>query len=317
VAAGGREVARSTMNPRCETTILAAIPADALTAKKELQLRFKVDSGQPSTVSKLFPASLQLISLRLSKMPSDEFGMALAFGDAYRDEQMWAEALGHYTRAVTMRPEVAGYHVQLGHMLKECGRYAEAEQSYFRARDLEPENAEVLFQLGHLMKKQGDGRRAHTYYQQAAELAPDSEDVRNHLSWAVEELSRQMSESSGPNGIVVVEERSGVDSVEAEVAHFVELGSAHADRENWSLAIECFERACLLLPNSAELWWKLGEAQLRGGLPAQAVIRQRQSTNIREGKNGSYAEQKENGALLGAGALKRAWQGLFSQARDT
>ncbi len=303
VAAGEHEIARSTVKSRYDTTILAAIPAAALNAKKEVALRLKVDSGPLSNVSRLFPASLELISLRLSKMPSDEFGAAVAFGDAYRYEQMWAEASEHYRRAVTLRPEAAGYHVQLGHMLKECGRYADAEQSYFRARELEPQNAEVIFQLGHLMKKQGDAHRAYGYYQQAVDLDPESEDIRNHLNWALEELSWQTPESSSVNGILLGKQ-SSVNSVEAEVARFLELGNGHAERGNWSLAIECYERACLLLPNNAELWRKLSEAQLRGGLPGQAAISQRQSRKTQEGQN----EPKENGALLGTGALKRAWQ---------
>ena len=312
VAANGREIARSRVSPRRNTTILAAIPAAALQAKEELILQFHVQGGGPSAISKVFPTSLELLSLQLSQLPSEEFGAAVAFGDAYRDVQMWAEASEHYARAVTARPEAAGYHVQLGHMLKESGRGADAERSYIRARELEPQDAEVVFQLGHLMKKQGDARRAYIYYKQASHMAPNSDDIRNHLQWATEELGGQTPEGSSANGIVL-EKLPSADSVETEMARFLELGNEHASRGNWSLAVESYERACLSAPDNAELWWKLGEAQLRSGLPVQAAISQRQAKIIQHGHN----EPKENGAALGPRALRRAWQGLFSQAQET
>lgn len=111
-----------------------------------------------------------------------------ALGDRERDGGNWAEALGHYKRAVKVQPHLEPIWVQYGHSLKETGQLAEAELAYRRALEIKGDNADTYLQLGHILKLQQDRVGMVRAYLKAGELAPDLESVRLELS-RIPELS--------------------------------------------------------------------------------------------------------------------------------
>jgi tetratricopeptide (TPR) repeat protein len=84
----------------------------------------------------------------------DEFRRAVEAADKARDGRDWAEAAGHYARALSMYPFHSGYRVQLAHMLKELGRFEAAEIDYREALALGAPLADVLEHLQFVCHRQ-------------------------------------------------------------------------------------------------------------------------------------------------------------------
>jgi tetratricopeptide (TPR) repeat protein len=99
-----------------------------------------------------------------------QFADAVAAGDHARNERRWSEAVWHYQRAVSARPNLEAISVQLGHALKESGDFEGAEQAYLRFHAAHPADADIHLQMGHLywvQEKFGEARR---WYELAEKL---------------------------------------------------------------------------------------------------------------------------------------------------
>jgi hypothetical protein len=96
-----------------------------------------------------------------------EFARAAKLGDEARDARNWVFAAHHYKAALSVDPNAAGIHVQLGHCLKEAGDSTGAEAAYLRALELAPDDVDLYVQLGHFYKLRGDTSTALRYYRSA------------------------------------------------------------------------------------------------------------------------------------------------------
>ncbi len=88
----------------------------------------------------------------------------LAIGDLNLQSAKYDKARKAYARAQTLRPEAAGAHLGLGHVLWEAEQnYPGALEEYRRALTLEPENAEANYFVGHALvfEEKYDEARAH------------------------------------------------------------------------------------------------------------------------------------------------------------
>ena len=103
-------------------------------------------------------------------------------GDAARDAGRWAEARGHYERALAADPGLDHIWVQLGHARKETGDKPGAEAAYLRAVALKPGVADTHLQLGHLLKTMGRLDDAVKAYAEAALLDANLADPARELA---------------------------------------------------------------------------------------------------------------------------------------
>ncbi|HWB47704.1 MAG TPA: protein arginine N-methyltransferase [Stellaceae bacterium] len=76
-------------------------------------------------------------------------------GNMARDRRDWREAVRHYRRALSRRPDLDAIWIQYGHVLKENGQLADAEAAYRRAVAMAPHNADAHLQFGHLKRSLG------------------------------------------------------------------------------------------------------------------------------------------------------------------
>ena len=103
-------------------------------------------------------------------------------GDAARDAGRWAEARGHYERALAAQPELDHIWVQLGHARKETDDKQGAEAAYLRAVALKPGVPDTHLQLGHLLKTMGRLDDAVKAYSEAAQLDGSLADAVKELA---------------------------------------------------------------------------------------------------------------------------------------
>ncbi len=105
----------------------------------------------------------------------------VARADAARDARAYRQAAFLYSEAVRWAPGEAGWHIQAGHMFKECGDLAAAEQHYRTAQTLLPNDADLAVQLGHFFKSAGRLAEASAAYRRALALQPHWETPKEEL----------------------------------------------------------------------------------------------------------------------------------------
>jgi ADP-heptose:LPS heptosyltransferase len=108
-------------------------------------------------------------------------GRAVSRAVAARRAERWLEAAAGYEEAAILRPDVARFHVQAGHMRKEGGDLAAAERHYRTAAGLTPDDADLALQFGHFYGLSGRLAEAGAAYRRAAHLRPDWDAPRRAL----------------------------------------------------------------------------------------------------------------------------------------
>ena len=101
-----------------------------------------------------------------------------------------SEGLIACQKSVTLAPENAEAHFNLGNTLRKLGKLEEAEVSYRQAIALKPDYAEVHFNLGNTLKELGRLEETEESYRQAIALKPDFAKVHNNLGITLKELGR-------------------------------------------------------------------------------------------------------------------------------
>ena len=83
------------------------------------------------------------------------------------------EAIEAYKKSISLKPDFALAHYNLGSTLQELGRLDEAEASFTKAIALKPNHAEAHYNLGNMLKELGRFDEAEASYTQAIALKPD------------------------------------------------------------------------------------------------------------------------------------------------
>jgi Flp pilus assembly protein TadD len=91
------------------------------------------------------------------------------------------ETEASYKQAIELKPDYAEAHNNLGKTLKLLGRLDEAEASCSQAMALKPDFAEAHFNLGNTLQELGRLDEAEASYTQAIALQPDHAKAHNHL----------------------------------------------------------------------------------------------------------------------------------------
>jgi len=94
-------------------------------------------------------------------------------GNALVSQGRFDEAIGHYEKALKIRPDVAETHYNLGNALADQGRFDEAIGHYQKALEIRPDFVEAHFNLGNVLADQGRFDEAIGHYQKALGIRPD------------------------------------------------------------------------------------------------------------------------------------------------
>ena len=103
-------------------------------------------------------------------------------GDALSNRGEIQDAVGHYERALRIRPDFAEAHNRLGAALVRLGRVPEAIGHFEQALRINPNYAEAHYNLGVALEQSGKIEDAIRHYEQALRVRPDYGKAQNGLA---------------------------------------------------------------------------------------------------------------------------------------
>ncbi len=173
------------------------------------------------------------------------------------------EAIGHYERALEMRPDFADAHNNLAAAHYRSGNLGPAEAHQRWAVALDPQSAGKWSNLGDILKVAGKPEEAAGAYQSSVRLAPG--DVGSQERWAGALLAAGKPEEA----ITIYEEVLRRASNRAGL--HIDLGNAHATRNDFDAAILSYRRALQLQPTNAFVFYNLGLVLQQQGRKPEAT----------------------------------------------
>ena len=96
----------------------------------------------------------------------------------------FAEAENHYRKAVSLRPDFAGAHNNLGNVFREQRRFQEAEACFRLALSIDPSDAEAHNNVGIALADQDRFDEAIASYRQALQINPGYADAQKNMGLA-------------------------------------------------------------------------------------------------------------------------------------
>ena len=137
--------------------------------------------------SRLFPSdSALLLNLgRLYRKCADqEIGHILkaakgkplqhqVYGDIYKDERVWPNALAHYSKALDLDPQWHGAHFGMGEVAFENAKFDYAIKEYRRELDVDPHSAAAMARLGEVELLEGNPNDALDLFNSAIKASPE------------------------------------------------------------------------------------------------------------------------------------------------
>jgi tetratricopeptide (TPR) repeat protein len=210
---------------------------------------------------------------------------------AQRDKD-YAVAEREYRAVLTLAPDFAEVHMNLGLVYQLEDRSTEAMTEFRRALKLKPELAGANFFLGVNYCKLGEGARAIPYLKAALKAEPSRPDTWLWLAtaqeiagqWQAEVVTLHRALELRPADVDLLYllgsayERLG----KQEVAHLEKvapgssrseqlLAESYASSNEWPSAVVHFQNALLASPNQPGLHTELGEVLLHAGKVNQAI----------------------------------------------
>ena len=207
-------------------------------------------------------------------------------GNTLRELGRLKEAEACYTQAIALKPDFAEAHNNLGIMLQELGRLEEAEASYAQAITLKPDFAGAHNNLGNTFKELGRLEEAEASYRQAIALKPDFAEAHNNLGITRQELGKlDEAEQSCRQAIALKPDHAEV--------HY-NLGNTLKELGRLDEAETSYTQAIALKPDYAQAHNNLGNTLKELGRLDEAETSYTQAIALKP----DYAQTLENRGLL-------------------
>ena len=173
------------------------------------------------------------------------------------EEGQYEKAIAEWEKALTMSPEDAEVHNNLGVALAGVGKFDEAIAHYQKALVTRPDSADVHNNIGRALTAEGKFEEAIGHYQKALVTAPTSGEIHNNLGFALLRKG-DLDEAIGHLQMALVDEPAFGE------AHY-NLGVALVQKGRLDEAITHYQKALATDPDSPEIHNNLGFALLRKG----------------------------------------------------
>ena len=126
----------------------------------------------------------------LTKQYQNEFGLFNMLGAASHAIGLREEAIENYRKAVSIKPDYATGHNNLGVIYKDLGRFEDAIASLKTALRINPGYADSYYNLGIAFKDLGRHREAIESFKKALQINPDHAEAHNNLGSVFKYLNR-------------------------------------------------------------------------------------------------------------------------------
>ncbi len=184
-------------------------------------------------------------------------------GNAWRDQRKLDLAIACYQRALQTDPDFAEAHNNLGLAWRQLGDLEVAAACYRRTLQVRPDFAEAYNNLGNVLHDQGKRDEAVACYQRALQLKPDYADAHNNLGNVFQDQGK-------PDEAMACYQRAlELNPGFAEVHN--NLGNVFKDRAKLDEAMASYQRALRLNPDYADAHNNLGNVFKDRGKPDEAA----------------------------------------------
>ncbi|MFN7927181.1 MAG: tetratricopeptide repeat protein [Blastocatellia bacterium] len=180
------------------------------------------------------------------------------------DKKQLDAAIAKLTAVVGMQPNNSEAYNLLGVCYDEKGQFKAAQDEYKKAIQLEPINARFLNNLGYSYYLASNDKQAIKWYQKALKFTPDDRRIMNNLGL-----------SYGRRGDYTRAKDQFVKAV-GEQGAYLNLGYIYSQQGRYQQAIENFEAALRLQPNSLVAMTSLAQVYDRVGRARESAMLQEQ-----------------------------------------
>ena len=179
-----------------------------------------------------------------------------------------------------MQPNNSEAYNLLGVCYDEKGQFKEAQDEYKKAIKLEPINARFLNNLGYSYYLTSNDKQAIKWYQKALKFTPDDRRIQNNIGLAF-----------GRRGEYAKAKETFVKAV-GEHGALLNLGYIYSQQGRYQQAIEQFEAALQLQPNSLVTMTSLAQVYDRVGRARESAVLQDQYKKLSTGSQRVQTAEK-------------------------
>lgn len=165
-------------------------------------------------------------------------------GNMYRAMQRFDEAVGSYRQAIAVKPDFVAAHFNLGITLRELGRLDEAVASYRMALALQPGMVDAHNNLGTALKDLGRLDEAVASYEQGLRMEPNQPAVLVNLANVLKGMGRYEAALACYRKALAIE--PGMSEAHNN------LGTALKDLGQLDEALDCYHQALSIKPDYTE-----------------------------------------------------------------
>jgi predicted Zn-dependent protease len=155
-----------------------------------------------------------------------------AAGQTDYEMKLYPNATAEYQKAIALRPDLPGLHLELGEVYAAGSQWAEAEQQFRAEAKLQPGSAEDAYRLGNALLQEGKMKEAAEELRRSDSLRPDMPETLYALGKAAAVDNPSIAEAALKR-VVELEK----DSPLAEKAYLA-LAGIHRRQGNTDLAAE-------------------------------------------------------------------------------
>ena len=178
-----------------------------------------------------------------------------------------------YRRAISVKPDIAANHYNLGNLLKTLKRLDEAEEAYRGAIAVMPDYAEAYSNLGNLLKEQQRLEEAETAYRRAIALMPDCADTHMNLGVLLKNQKR-LEEAE-------VTYRCAIAVKPNDAELYSDLGVLLVEEKRLEEAEAAYHQAIALKPDYAEAYSNLGNLLQAKKYPDESEVTYRRAITLK------------------------------------
>jgi tetratricopeptide (TPR) repeat protein len=224
-----------------------------------------------------------------------------------KEQNCIEEAITSYRRAISINPDFAEAHCNLGVLFKELGKLDEAAASHYKALAIKPDYAEAHNNLGTVQQDQGLLDEALASHHKAFAIKPDFAEAHANLGNIYQELGKLDEAAASYHRALAIkpdyaEAHSNLGNTfqelgkldEAVVSHYKalaikpdyaealnNLGTVLQNQGLLDEAVVSYHKALAIKPDYAEAWTNIGTAYTKLGRLDDAVSKYQKLINLK------------------------------------
>ena len=210
----------------------------------------------------------------------------LNMGIAFKEQGKLEEAIEAYNKALAIKTNYAEAYLNMGIALQEQGKLEEAIEAYNKALAIKPDYADAYNNMGNALQEQDKLEEAIEAYNKALAIKPDYADAYNNMGLTLQDQGKLEEAIEAYRKTLAIKP----DHVEV----YNNLGNTLQDQGKLEEAIKAYRKALAIRPDYAETFNNMGVALQEQGKLEEAIEAYRKALAIKP----DYAAYNNKGFAL-------------------